>query len=620
MPVAIANGKEFDFPEGTTPEQMGDAIDEFFSNASQQEFADIPTADDMPSPDAQVDRQLTGGDMITGAADLALGAGYGMGKEAVKGIGGLLAPSGQGAQNVEAIDRALPDYPVSRQGQQIVAALSEKYQASPQVVQSLISDFMNLGPSLGESAFQATEGLPAEVRGAAGALVGALPGAIEGATGLKGGKQLAKQGIDMPNPRQALDAPSRAAIGVTEALPPPTQAVNTVQAAIQKLSPNKQKIVKALQSGDGDNITAKYLLSPEGAVKADPLAKSAIKQGFDEGVIAAMKTGSAADKAAMREMTAIRKVSKANALKGLESRPAQIAGKSLMERFNAVMKANKKAGSEIDGVAKSLKGRPIESGGVVDDFISDLSSSLDVKVNTDGKVSLDFGGSVIEDNPAGKKIITELVNRMSRGGKPDAYELHRLKKYIDDRVTYGKTAEGLAGSSEIAVKKLRANIDDLLDNTFPEYDKVNTQYSETIGALDDFQQVMGSKVDLTGSRANEAVGRNLRKVMSNYNSREQLLDVIENIEGVAKKYGGDFDTNILLQTLYANELDNVFGPAARTSLRGEVSGAIRNATDAAQGRRGIVDVAADVAVGAAEKAQGINEENAFKAIDELLKR
>lgn len=32
MPVATANGKKFTFPEGTTPEQMGQAIDEYFSS------------------------------------------------------------------------------------------------------------------------------------------------------------------------------------------------------------------------------------------------------------------------------------------------------------------------------------------------------------------------------------------------------------------------------------------------------------------------------------------------------------------------------------------------------------------------------------------------------------
>lgn len=36
MPVANAQGKRFNFPEGTTPEQMGIAIDEFFGGQAQQ--------------------------------------------------------------------------------------------------------------------------------------------------------------------------------------------------------------------------------------------------------------------------------------------------------------------------------------------------------------------------------------------------------------------------------------------------------------------------------------------------------------------------------------------------------------------------------------------------------
>lgn len=49
MPVATANGKKFTFPEGTTPEQMGSAIDEYFSGqqqskqqAQQQQMVTIP--------------------------------------------------------------------------------------------------------------------------------------------------------------------------------------------------------------------------------------------------------------------------------------------------------------------------------------------------------------------------------------------------------------------------------------------------------------------------------------------------------------------------------------------------------------------------------------------------
>ena len=36
MPTATANGKRFTFPEGTTPEQMGQAIDEYFASQPGQ--------------------------------------------------------------------------------------------------------------------------------------------------------------------------------------------------------------------------------------------------------------------------------------------------------------------------------------------------------------------------------------------------------------------------------------------------------------------------------------------------------------------------------------------------------------------------------------------------------
>lgn len=36
MPIATANGKKFNFPDGTSPEQMGQAIDEYFASAGQQ--------------------------------------------------------------------------------------------------------------------------------------------------------------------------------------------------------------------------------------------------------------------------------------------------------------------------------------------------------------------------------------------------------------------------------------------------------------------------------------------------------------------------------------------------------------------------------------------------------
>ena len=49
MPIAQAQGRTFNFPEGITPEQMGVAIDEFFSSQQGAE----PDQQDLLSPTAR---------------------------------------------------------------------------------------------------------------------------------------------------------------------------------------------------------------------------------------------------------------------------------------------------------------------------------------------------------------------------------------------------------------------------------------------------------------------------------------------------------------------------------------------------------------------------------------
>lgn len=621
MNVTLPNGQIIEgVPEGTSKEViMNKAISAGLATAADfpSVAQDIPTAADMPTEQV-AQKEMGAFDTLAGAADIALSTGATMGKEAISGLAGLfMAPGdreGQGAQVVEQVKAVIPDYQLSRQGQEIINSLSQKYQdIAPEVLKSIVGDAMTLGPAITESTFQVTGSPLASV------LAGAIPGALEAATSIKGGRAAAEQVAKLPSQPLALPGESiqKAAIDVTEGLPAPSEAVAKAQVAIQKLSPDKRKIVEAIEAGAGDKITARYLLSPEGVIKTDPLAKDAIRQGFDEGVIAAMKTASPADKAAMREMTAIRQKSKENALRGIEDRPAKVAGKSLMDRFNVVRKANRESGIAVNKAAKALKGVEIDSSELSDNFRFQLGDRLGVQLDQAG--NLNFRNSLIEKNPAAKRAITDLVDIMGRGGKPDAARLHFVKKYIDDNVTYGKAAEGLGGQTETIMKEFRAEINQALQDVSPEYAAANQAYSETISALDDFQQIMGKKVDLTSDRATESVGRNLRKVMSNYNTREQLLDVIENIETVAKKHGGEFDSNILLQTLYANELDNVFGAAARTSLRGEVGGAVKDAARAASGQAGLFGAAVDVAASAAEKLRGINEENAFKSIKDFLK-
>ena len=68
----------------------------------------------------------------------------------------------------------------------------------------------------------------------------------------------------------------------------------------------------------------------------------------------------------------------------------------------------------------------------------------------------------------------------------------------------------------------------------------------------------------------------------------------------------------------ADELDNVFGPVARTSLAGETAKGFKKGAEAVAGQRTVVGAAIEAGAAGVERLRGINEANAFKSITELI--
>lgn len=383
-----------------------------------------------------------------------------------------------------------------------------------------------------------------------------------------------------------------------------------------RVSPSKTRLTRRLlaETGaetvedaikSGDRAVARFMASKGQAVR-NPTAVKAIRQGFDEGTVAVINGASPETKAALRNMVDIHTKSQKNARFAARNRPGKVIGESLQRRIKAVRDANRKAGSQIDVEARKLKGQQLDYSTAVDDFYDDLAD-LDVVVDG-GKV--EFAGSVLEDNAAAQKVITNLVKRINRDGTDGAWQAHQLKRFIDDKVTYGKNADGLAGQTEFALKSLRRNIDGLLDDSFDAYNQANVAYAETRNALDAFQDVAGSKLDLGAPSADTQIGILSRRVMGNAASRGRVLDSIDLLDSTALKYGAAFQDDLLTQIIFADELDSVFGPAARTSLAGELartgeqlseSGLIRTAI-----RKGV------------EKVQGVDPDAALEAINDLL--
>jgi hypothetical protein len=176
----------------------------------------------------------------------------------------------------------------------------------------------------------------------------------------------------------------------------------------------------------------------------------------------------------------------------------------------------------------------------------------------------------------------------------------------------------LTAEAEKVVKNLRRNLNESLGEKFPVYKAANEKYSDTITALDDLQKAAGTQIDFDSPNANKALGTAMRKLTSNYGTRANLIDSLDQANQVAGKYGMKLDDDIVNQLIFVNELDRMFGAAAQTSLKGQVSEAMQTGLDIARGNA--AQRAMELVAEKAQNLRGVNKENALKAMEEILKR
>lgn len=384
----------------------------------------------------------------------------------------------------------------------------------------------------------------------------------------------------------------------------------------KKINPTQAKIAEEIKAGTADVDLVKKMVDQSGNIVKDKKAIETIKQGFDEGVIATVKGSSATDKRRMAQMIDKLEKGKKNARYAAENRPADAVGESLLKQVDFIRKNNSDAGKQLSRVASKLKGEKADINTAVNSFIKDAEG---MGVSFNDNFVPDFTGSTIETISPAKKLIKDITLKIRRNPNPDAFDAHQFKKFIDENVTFGKSAKGLGGKTEAIAKKLRSGVNESLGDSFLAYKEANTRFADTISVLESIQDASGSKVNLFGPNSEKALGTVLRRLMSNTQSRVNLIDSIKDIKYVSQKYGGSFDDDILSQMLFADELDSMFGTAGRTTFAGQVQRGTKRALETAGGEGGVFRTAVDLTADAAEKLRGINEKNAIKSIKELLK-
>lgn len=451
----------------------------------------------------------------------------------------------------------------------------------------------------------------------------------EGALELTGSPFLASIATALPQATLSLFPVKGLKGKVTPQQAAQAQGVREIQQPFSKLqTPTNQKISQLLVEGAGDVETAGVKLSTNKLlskitdglprVAKDPTAIKVIDQGLDPATVAMVKVSNKVEKGKFARMLEIADKSLKNRKFRAENRVGDVAGESLLNRVRAVRQINKRSGQNLNKVANStLKNQSVDGTQAVRNFADDLRA-MDINISDDLK-TLDFAGSTIEGGVPGastaQNILKLTLNRLNNVGVADnALKLHKLKRFIDQQVTFGKTATGTAGASESALKNLRRNIDGLLDDQFPAYKKINDVFSETRGALDGFEKASGKSLNLLGESADKALGTKLRSLTNNTQTRANLIDSMAKIEEAAINNGVKFKDRILEQVLFADDLETLLKISPKTAFKGQIAEA---AVEAASGST----IQAGIKTGrtVAQKLKGQSPDNAITAIRDLLK-
>jgi hypothetical protein len=455
-----------------------------------------------------------------------------------------------------------------------------------------------------------------------GAFVPSIPAATRAVT-QQVAKQIAPAGAGI---RERLEPTSieKLRAGQESPVEPTTrESLQSIKATVgEKISPqDSANLRKQIAQNPDSTELVNFRISGTQAVP-DNEAASAIKQGWKDGTIASIKAASDKDRQAMTKMLNIFKMGEKSEKFRALNRAADVLGDTVDSRIKFLSSTNKQAATDINKIANDqLRGRKVDFDPAINTFIDDLGA-LGVKVELDanGVAKANLQGSDIQGDRQAQRVLNMVLERLSTVKAPDAYGIHTAKRFIDTQVDFGKKslANPLTAQAERTLKTLRRNLNATLGDNFPDYKAANAKYSDTVTALDDLQKAAGTNIDFDSENANKALGVAMRKLTSNYGTRANLIDALDQANQTSTKYGMKLNDDIVNQLIFVNELDRMFGAAAQTSLKGQVAEAMQTGVDIARG--GAARRAVELLAEKAEELRGINKENAVKAMEDLLKR
>ena len=557
-----------------------------------------------------------GADFAGGVLETEAAMASGMLAEPIAGIAGIIAglnPGGKtGAEQVEATRSSMTYQPRTESGQNIMGTIG-----------GLAENIPEIGKPMGDFVMEKT-GKPWLATAAASAptLLAELAG-LGSLRGLRTGSRLLDNtGRPTKILRRELDRHGLNYDSLTpeaQSMIPAIADQSFISKAADISGPSEQALIQQIKSGGRDDALAGVRVVRDKVVP-DIAGVEALKQGYAPGFVQSVKTATGETKRGMGKMLDISRRIKATERLSLDIRPGNIVGESVSKRIKFIRNEANLARDELNDIAKqSLPGRTINPSTVTEQLQKSLAD-LDIR-STDGPNGvpiLDFKRSMISKDKSSQRAIKDAVDLLSEGGSVDALRAHKLKRQLDNIIDFKKkSSAGLGDEGRKVLIDLRKALNKSVRDVDPDYARVNDTLHASLTALDDFQAVAGTKMDIFGEGANSAIGQKMRGLMSNIQSRVPLENAVNGLDATALKLGAEFGDDIKDLTMFANALDARFGNVAKTGFSGQIEQSINRVFNQGLSQEIMGQAAGKVSQGVA-KMRGVNEFNAFEAMKDLI--
>lgn len=329
-----------------------------------------------------------------------------------------------------------------------------------------------------------------------------------------------------------------------------------------KETAKRADIRNAIRQGSVESVG--WSVDDLGRIVPDATQRELVRKGVTDKALVTLRDMSSADKKIALEMLG-KAENNVKKMPGAEfDLPSNIIGRQGMKRFDVIVDAQKKASRDIGAAVKTnLSKKPVDISPEFDDFIDQLEG---LRIDVFAKGGPNFSESLI--NSSNVTPIRNVLNRV-KANYDDAAELHEIKQYITNQINYSKpNTKPLDSRAENALKAFRAKINQRLRDMSKPYAEANDRFAKAASTIKPFTDVMGKQFDPESDRVADYVGQELRKVLSNYRTSNNLVTAIKNLDEVAAEFGGKFDDSILDQVVLNSELERMFGSFKPNSAQG----------------------------------------------------